>query len=309
MFHTSSLLIPLDRLHEDNAVLQLALAFAPKLGVKTIHLLHVTPIGQLPFFHAETSYDPMIQSYQQEVLLTHKKQMTELVNALIQKGFNIESAVLPDLEVAEAIARYADEHQIGLIFMGTHARKGFDHFLLGSVAEHVVQKANCPVLTIHQQQNQLQKWIGTQRILFPFDFSKPAKQMWHLVTELAETMGASVDILHVVEEGGLAPVYLPFWEMKISNAEMSDYLKGEIEKFIQAQGSEKQVPYSIQMRRGVASKEIVAYIEAEAPDLVIMATHGLTGISHALIGSVTERVVRHAPCPVLTWKPLVDKPE
>jgi nucleotide-binding universal stress UspA family protein len=303
MLQFHKILVPLDHVSENHEVLQIAIAFAQKVGVQTLHLLHVVPIGNMPFYNAETVYDQYVKSYQHEIVASESKKLEALAASLTKHDFKIEAKVTSDLNTAHCIKDYAEEQGIDLIVMGTHGRKGFDRFLVGSVAEKVVQLVPCPVLTIHQYEDHSSRWVGTQSILFPFDFSEASKEVWEVTKSLAATLNASILVVHVIEEAGLAPVYLPYWEMKIPMYEMSAYLRKQVDDFIREHGGGADVPYSIDVLHGVPSKELVRYINDKAPDLVVMATHGLTGLSHALIGSVTERVVRNSPTPILTLKP------
>jgi len=100
---------------------------------------------------------------------------------------------------ATVIMEYANENDIDLIVMGTHGRRGLEHFLLGSVAEEVVRTAGCPVMTIREQEHP-QEPEAIERILVPIDFSDPSKQALRYAQELANTYQAKLQLLHVVEE-------------------------------------------------------------------------------------------------------------
>ena len=149
--------------------------------------------------------------------------------------------------------------------------------------------------------------MDIRHILAPTDFSDSSKKALSDAFELARTFGATLSLLHVLEPSP----YLG--EFTLPN--MGEELLGDLER--QASAALAQVlpeaqQAKIEVTRAVAigspSQKIVETAEAEHVDLILMATHGRTGLSHLLIGSVAERVVRTAPCPVLTIRPPAAQP-
>jgi nucleotide-binding universal stress UspA family protein len=148
--------------------------------------------------------------------------------------------------------------------------------------------------------------MDIRHILAPTDFSDSSKKALSDAFELARTFGATLLLLHVLEPSPyLGEFTLPT---------MGEELLGDLER--QASAALAQVlpeaqQAKIEVTRAVAigspSQKIVETAEAEHVDLIVMATHGRTGLSHLMIGSVAERVVRAAPCPVLTIRPPAEK--
>jgi universal stress protein A len=133
-------------------------------------------------------------------------------------------------------------------------------------------------------------------ILTPTDFSAPAHQAVTAAFELAQTFGAKLSLLHVIEVPGYAiEVALPLEELERDARRELALLLPE------ADAAHVDVTRLVDM--GVPSQNIVETATAEQVDLLVMATHGRTGLSHLVLGSVTERVIRLAPCPVLTIRP------
>lgn len=140
-----------------------------------------------------------------------------------------------------------------------------------------------------------------QKILCPVDFSEHSKAALRMARDLAREHGGRLTVLHVVEpilypvEYGMAPVPAEDLETTVTrNARerLEELVKEEV-------GGE---PVETRVVFGAAWQEICRIAEEEGFDLIVLATHGLTGLKHLLLGSVAERVVRHAPCPVLTVK-------
>ena len=140
-----------------------------------------------------------------------------------------------------------------------------------------------------------------QRILCPVDFSEPAMQAFRYAEDLATSVGASLMIVHAFDRP--ATLDLPDQTVPADPA---------VEKKLNAIVSE--LPTQRFLHAGPAGRVICWMAQEQKCDLIIMGTHGRTGISHALFGSVAEFVLKHAPCPVLTIReraedaPKMDEP-
>lgn len=142
------------------------------------------------------------------------------------------------------------------------------------------------------------------RILVPTDFSPDADAAFAYALELANALGASVDLLHVVEDPMAAGVWSsPMYTAAVTGLQIN--LVRDAKEQLR-----RCVPMIAGVRFGVfrhvlvgnPAVEIVEMAHERASDLVVMGTAGRSGLSHLLAGSVAERVVRTAPCPVLTVK-------
>lgn len=145
--------------------------------------------------------------------------------------------------------------------------------------------------------------IRLQQILVPTDFSEPSRYAKRYALSLAQQYGASIHLLHVIQdvlpvladaETPMAPaVYLADVEQTAR-----EYLRAEVPPELA-----DKLRFELVVRRGTPFLEIVRYARQAGVDLIVMATHGRTGLAHMLMGSVAEKVVRKAPCPVLTIRP------
>ncbi len=143
--------------------------------------------------------------------------------------------------------------------------------------------------------------IVLKRILVPTDFSEPSERALDYARALAPALGCSVDVLHVIEEpfvhGWTVEGYvanLPEFRSSLEARAREELAKGVPE------AGEEHSRYCVAVRFGNPFTEIARYAEEARIDLVVMGTHGRGGVAHLLLGSVAERVVRTAPCPVLT---------
>lgn len=144
--------------------------------------------------------------------------------------------------------------------------------------------------------------INLKKILVPIDFSEHSRKALQYAVSFAKQFGASIDLIYVVEptvypaDFSFGQVGFPAIEDELRKRgaeELDDLLKNDIRR---------AVPAKRAVRTGKAFYEILLYAKEEKMDFIVIATHGHTGIEHALFGSTAEKVVRKAPCPVLVVK-------
>jgi nucleotide-binding universal stress UspA family protein len=213
-------------------------------------------------------------------------------------------------EVAETVLTFLDQNPMDWLVLGTHGRKGLNHFLMGSVAEEILRKAPIPVLTVRSgvRQTSAAK-IG--KIVVPVDFSHLSVEATKKALAIARP-GTELHIFHAIEEVnfpiGLDPmmtdpngqkmlVDIGTQLTQLRQRQLEDWVKQHIESI------NPGLDLIIKSEMGGTSKTITEYSESIGADLLVMATHGRRGFNHFLLGSVTERVFRTAPCPVLGIKP------
>jgi nucleotide-binding universal stress UspA family protein len=147
--------------------------------------------------------------------------------------------------------------------------------------------------------------LGLHSILVPIDFSVHSKNALKYAIPLAQQFGASLHLIFVVEptvypaDLGFGQVVLPGIEEELRE-KGAEELKGLIEREI---GSRVQATSVV--RTGSPHQEILSEAEEKGVDLIVVATHGHSGVEHMLFGSTADRIVRHAKCPVLTIRPEV----
>lgn len=198
----------------------------------------------------------------------------------------------------ETIVAYAEDQDIDLVVAGTHGRRGLQRLLIGSVAEEMIRTAPCPVLTVRESEEVAPAW-AVRNILVPIDFSEASMGALRHAKELTLTYGAQITLLHAVEEVvypsayGVEPINLPSPQVvERVEANLAERARDEI-------GYEH---VTVEASVGYAPSSILDYAEMNPVDLIVIATHGRTGLERMLLGSVTERVVRRAPAPVFIVK-------
>jgi len=142
-----------------------------------------------------------------------------------------------------------------------------------------------------------------QKILFATDFSPASETALHYATALARDSGAELLIVHVEE----MPMPYAGGEMYFAQPE---YPNPEVRRMLEAVvPTDKNVKFVHRLVMGAAADDIVRVAEEEKADLIVIGTHGRTGLMRVLMGSVAESVMRYAKCPVLTVKHATHVPE
>jgi nucleotide-binding universal stress UspA family protein len=142
--------------------------------------------------------------------------------------------------------------------------------------------------------------LHIKTILCPTDFSEPAREALNVASDLAHHFGAELRLLHVVP---VLPTLPPDPNFVFKVPEYERFLHTDAEKNLQTLKTElaaKSIQVTTSVTHGYAAEEIIRAAEAEKADMIVIATHGGTGWQHLIFGSVAEKVVRLASCPVLT---------
>jgi nucleotide-binding universal stress UspA family protein len=214
-----------------------------------------------------------------------------------ETGIASSDAVVDDgSDVVDAILERAAALPADVIVVGTHGRSGLRQFILGSVAEKVVRRASCAVLTVPPTASE-DGFSSLRRILCALDFSAGALRALHYARDLAARCAAQLTVLHVIE--------LPPDVPDLLQPDLTSY---RARRFEQARAHMTAVLEPVRaaceaselLLVGRAGREIVRVATEQESDLVVMGVHGRGTADLAIFGSVTHHVVRHAPCPVLT---------
>jgi nucleotide-binding universal stress UspA family protein len=282
------ILVPVDFSALSDAALAYARMFADAWG-GGLHLLHVTGERLAPPHEGGRDAEPAALRRIRD-RLTGDDRRRRLHIRVVERS-----------APADAILSYARSAGVDLIVMGTHGRTGVAHLVMGSVAEQVVRSAPCPVLTVHEAPRGAAR---ITRILVPTDFSAPSDAALDCARNLQLKSGASIHLLHVLEDEQIAG---PFGaEVFVTEApetraaRLRDARERLAHRISAADRESRRVTSEILF--GPTASTIVAYAGDNGFDLILMGTHGRSGLAHLLMGSVAERVIRGAACPVMTTR-------
>jgi nucleotide-binding universal stress UspA family protein len=198
---------------------------------------------------------------------------------------------------ADVILECAEAAPGAWIAMTTHGRSGIQRWLLGSIAEKVLQASINPLLLVRGAEGR--QATPLKRVLVPLDGSPLAETALPYAVELARKMDLEIVLARVFGfqtpafAEGYGPAMEKVWEE--SQREAEEYLEEQARQ-LRAQGLSR---ISTAFAGGFAAEKIIDLARSKADTLVAMCTHGRTGVGRWVLGSVTDRVVRHSGDPVL----------
>lgn len=196
---------------------------------------------------------------------------------------------------ARSIIDFAQEKEIDLIIMSSHGRSGVSRWVYGSVADKVLHNTPCAKLIIHPRVRI--EPFSIKRILVPLDGSSIAEQALKPALAFAEAMPAELIMLRVSATPQLflqEPV--PGWPsldtvMEAATQEANAYLQG-----VQASVEDSHVSTSLLVTTGPAAESIIDIANSQRADLIVICSHGRSGIERWVFGSVAEKVLRCVNC-------------
>lgn len=265
-----------------------------------LHFLHV--VNELdPDWYGINDVKDRAQKLREQI----KEEAQDRLNDLVPNR-ELESTVSLQLsfDVADTIYEYVDERAIDLVVMGTHGRQGLDRLMLGNVANKIVRHAPCPVMTVREGvpwEDDVED-VTFEDVLAPIDFSEHSQMALRASKDITSAYEARLHMLFVAEKRTV-PTFSDTGIPGVSVVEMDPEIVKNAETALEQLndnlgGPEVESRYHV--REGSVSTDIADFAETNGMDLIVMATRGLTGVSRFLLGSTTERIVRVAPCPVLT---------
>jgi nucleotide-binding universal stress UspA family protein len=211
-----------------------------------------------------------------------------------------------DIPVFHGVCKLAGQIGADLIIMQTHGRTGMAHFFEGSHAERIVQHSLCPVLVARSQEKEPARILSNgnasgriDTILVPVDFSQSSFAALEYAIEFAERMAAKIIVFHAVHLGyAFTADGYGMCDLSISIETARKAAEDQVQEFAR-HAKFRGVKFETAVRVAPPVSEICAFAELRDVDLIITATHGRTGLKHLFLGSVAERVVRHAHLSVL----------
>lgn len=276
------------------AALGWALMLARAFGA-TITILHVAP-DWVKYYEergleewGEEELPQALAALQNVHIGAKSDQVNEKAEQLRNQGFKVESAVLLGSAPVQ-ILEYAEHIQADIIVMGSHGIRSWREHLLGSTVARVIQGAQVPVMAVA-----LQRPAKCEHILVPTDFSGATRAALDYALNIAHIFRAQVHLLHVIE----LLESVAEWE---AMAELEKIVANGLRQWItERMGDEYEIQVHV-LRCHHAADGIALFAERESIDLIVMSTHGRTGLVRFLWGSVAERVVGQVPCPVIAAK-------
>jgi len=202
------------------------------------------------------------------------------------------------------VSKFVKESEANLVVLPSHGRHGLKRLLLGSVAERIVRHCECSVLVLKHRAADpksliSEAWLPRKRVVVPVDFSRSTPETVWLALELVDNR-TNVDVINV-----LPPMEYIYGEMLMTTTETDADRRGERQKYLERYLAENDLDVvRAHVLTGDPGTTITDYANEHSADLIVIPSHGYHGISRIVLGSVAERVLRHADCPVLVTRRL-----
>ncbi len=229
--------------------------------------------------------------------------LSALAAGLSEQDLNLEVAV-PYGDAAESILLEIGLRSADLVVMCTHGRSGLGRWIYGSVAEQVLARSPAPVLLVRPtgEATMLGPEPEQTSLLVPLDGSAFAETALPHAALLARAFGGPILLLRTVEPPMAAYAYAEVSLVKLSSVELHQEAESYLEEVAQRLRSAGLAVQTV-VREGWPADVIAYQGAALGPSLIVMATHGRTGVARLLLGSVALEVVRRSPLPVMLIRP------
>jgi nucleotide-binding universal stress UspA family protein len=294
------MLVPLDGSELAEVVLPYARELAGRLDLELI-LFHVC---EPPGFDAQFMCRAYLEHAGEIVQQQSRDVQAKTGRPAGKKAVDVRTKVAEG-HPAEEILRYAEENNIDIIIMATHGRSGVRRWVMGSVADKVLRKSKVPVWLVRAnipEEIVHDEW-PKRTILVPLDGSRFAEVVLPHVATLAKQRGArlvNVVLLRVCERPFITADY-PEPDTEAHLKRISDRFRQEAEQYLakvknQLAGAGLNVRTEVLM--GKPAEEIIKYAENNHPNLVVMATHGSSGLSLWEYGNIADKILHGISSPI-----------
>jgi nucleotide-binding universal stress UspA family protein len=253
----------------------------------------ITPIAASAYEYAIDTTEIMASTEENS-----RDEMKKLVAQVQAHGVSVEPEIRYG-DVYDEIKRDIEAVKPDLIVMGTHGRRGFERWFLGSTTEKLLRHSPVPIVTISAAGAEPRTQPRFNRILVTTDFSDGTADALAYAFSISQENQSKVVLLHVLhdvpmEAGG------SYQDVLITG------VRKRLEELVPAE-AENWCDIVTRVETGVPYRMILKTIEEERPDLLVMNIHGKGMLDRALLGSTAERVVRAASCPVMMVPPMKPK--
>ncbi len=281
------------------SVVPYGIEMAKKISAK-LYVCHIIDLPAISVY-GESVFDPI--SHQQYFIDFARKEIENQV-----AGADIEWEALISIgQTPDEIVRLVLENNIDMVVTSTHGRSGLRRLFLGSVTERLMRTLTCPLLVLPSEdtadEDHLRRRFPFRNILVAYDFSKDSEQAFSTSLSIAQEFESNLHIVHVVEP----TAYKDFLKFPGSPGEplpkdIHDSLKEGILELVPMEAF-NWCEIQAEILVGKPYAEIVSYAGEKDIDLIALGVRGHGKVEELLVGSTTDRVIRRAPCPVLSVLP------
>ena len=294
-----NILVPVDFSGMSVQTIKTATRVARRFGA-SLHLAHVRQFAYASGFLPAPPMDPFpMMPLEQDAEKNAGKDLD-----MLSRQCGVPSAtchVLSGGPAFDEICRVAQNIPADLIVMPTHGRTGLKHVFLGSTAERVVQHSPCPVFVVREKKRRSKTGPlhSINTILVPVDFSGCSRAGLRYAIDFANEFGARIILLHATYLGYIySSEGIAIYDIPALQKAARKNAQRQMRQLVRAVNF-GDVKFDATFTDGSPVSDICSFAKEHDVDLIITSTHGLTGLKHALIGSVAEQLVRRASCSIL----------
>jgi nucleotide-binding universal stress UspA family protein len=287
MIRLERILCPVDFFPASTRAFEYAVALARNYEAD-LDLLHVVSAV------TPTSYEFQLNTA--EVLSQLRASAEARMAELATTARGLGARVHPDTrtgDVADAVEEAIGERPTDLVVMGTHGRRGFERWFLGSITERILRRSPVPILTLSHTESTIRVPPDVQKILVTTDFSEGTDRAMDFAFAIAQEAPAEVTLLHVMQQPPESREPLEGIR-KILAEHLETMVAPEVRDWCQV---------TSRVEIGTPYQRILAVAAESGVDLIVMNIHGIGIWERAVMGATAERVLRGAECPVLAIPP------
>jgi nucleotide-binding universal stress UspA family protein len=249
-------------------------------------------ISVAPPYAGELSLVGVRQHVNEMIIAPHQKALDEALRISEPYGVPVRT-ILEIGEPPDKIVETAEETHSDLIVVGVRGDNPAKTLLMGSIAARVIGFSEVDVLAVPSKSG-----INLERILVAVDGSRSAERAASVALQLSESYGSALFVLSVAN----IPPHLYGLDLKVANRMLAE-ARQVLDQFKnRPHYQETHVPVDLMLREGEPAQCINQVAADKKVGMIIIGSHGRTGLKRLLMGSVAERVLGHAPCPVLVTK-------
>ena len=266
----------------------------------TLSICHVIDLPTISAY-GEAVFDPL--EYQQRFMDTARREISHLLS-----DAPVEYQALVTIgNTSDEIARQAHDYGVDLVITATHGRSGLKRFFLGSVTERLMRVLPCPLLILRGHEEQIDAYTPRQfpfkKILVGCDFSADAHLALEYSLSMAQEFESELHLVHVVEPSGYKNLFrVPQSSGEKFKQDLYDMIKDKLNSLVPEEALD-WIRLDTRLLVGKPYAELVRYAGMNDIDLIALGIRGHGMVEELLVGSTTDRVIRQAPCPVLSICP------
>jgi len=298
MVEIRHILCPIDFSHTARHALEHAIAVSKwyESQVTALHVIHPMFLYPPTILFAEFPKSQLPTAAERRSL---EEQLRAWLEPAGRAGVKTD-VLVDDGNPAPRILDHASRLQCDLVVMGTHGLGGFERFILGSVAERVLRKASCPVLTVPPAVVAAAR-VPYTRLLCCVDFSESSLEALRFAVSVAKESDAHLTILHVLDWPADDGLLVERFDTPEFRRLAEEQARARLDALVTDDVRVWCKP-ATKIGHGKPYRQILEVADREGSDLIVIGVRGRNPLDLTLFGSTTNHVVRRASCPVLTLR-------